>query len=302
MKQIPTQTDGLTSLAAADFNQIPLETQTIITSSGQALDGNFTNQASRAIIDLGMNAGFYTDSGTANNIVLSNSNNPDPTSLRDGIKVIFKSAATNTGATTINLSGLGAKSLLKENGSNLSSGDIIANNRYECIYSSSGDSFTLLNTFKGSIIQNVIATSSTPFTITNQVPTDDTIPQITEGDQILSANITPKSLSNILEIECYAEILFSQSSRTGGVLSLFSNLSNDAISSSYFTNFQISSGGNYYIKSFVNVSSLSSTTFSIRIGVDPATGGTLYVNSSVTGSRFLGGARKSHIYIKEISG
>lgn len=156
MKQIPTQQDGLTSLAAADFNQIPLETQTIITSSGQALDGNFTNQASRAIIDLGMNAGFYTDSGTANNIVLSNSNNPAPTSLRDGIEVVFKAANTNTGATTLNLANLGAKNILSQAGGVLSANEITVDNIYQAIYVASDDSFRVKDKYIKSTITKTV--------------------------------------------------------------------------------------------------------------------------------------------------
>jgi hypothetical protein len=143
MKQIATQIDGQTSLSASDFNQIPLEVQTIITSSGQTLDGNLTNQASRAVVDLGMNAGFYIDSGTVNNIVLSNSNNPAPTSLRDGIEVTFKATTSNTGATTINLASLGAKNLLSSNGAALTPSAIISGFHYKCLYVASSDSFIL---------------------------------------------------------------------------------------------------------------------------------------------------------------
>lgn len=157
MKQIPTQTDGLTSLGAADFNQIPIELQTIITASGQTLDGNFTNQASRGVIDLGMNAGFFTDTGTANNIVLSNNNNPAPTSLRDGIEVVFKASTTNTGATTLNLSGLGAKNLLSQSGSTLSANEITANNIYEAIYIASTDNFRVKEKYIQSVISNTVS-------------------------------------------------------------------------------------------------------------------------------------------------
>jgi hypothetical protein len=302
MKQIPTQTDGLTSLGGADFNQIPSELQTIITASGQTLDGNFTNQASRAIIDLGMNAGFYTDSGTANNVILSNSNNPSPTSLRDGIQVFFKSAATNTGSTTLNLSGLGAKSLVKEDGTKLLQGDLIINKNYECLYDASSDNFKLLNPLKGSIVQRVISSTSTAQTITTTIPTDDTIPQITEGSQVLSATLTPTSLSNIISIEIHVEVLVDQAGRTGATSALFATGSSNAIISSYSS---LTGNSTAFIFSFredFTPTSLSAITFSLRIGADPVTGGNIYINSASNGSRFLGGSRKSYIYLEEIKG
>jgi len=157
MKTIPTQTDGQTSLAASDFNQIPDELETAITSSGQTLDGNFTNQLSRSIIDLGMNAGFYTDSGTANNIILSNSNNPTPTSLRDGIEITFKAGSTNTGATTINLAGFGSKSVKNAKGNTLSANEITANNIYNAIYQASTDDFLIIAKYIKTPITNTVS-------------------------------------------------------------------------------------------------------------------------------------------------
>lgn len=141
MKTIPTQTDGQTSLAGADFNQIPDELETIITSSGQTLDGNTTNQASRAISNIAMNATFYTDSGSANNITLTNTNNPVITSLRDGMQIIFKAAATNTGATTLDLASLGAKSVVDFYGVALAGGYIQSGVIYSGLYDSTADNF-----------------------------------------------------------------------------------------------------------------------------------------------------------------
>lgn len=161
MKQIPTMIDGQTSLAADDFNQIPLETQTIIEASGQTLDGNFTNQASRAIVDLGMNAGFYNDTGTVNSIVLSNVNNPVPTSLRDGIEVTFKAANTNTGATTLNLSSLGSKSVKTISGDDPVAGFIQNDKYYKALYVASTDNFIIYVALDEAVFGSTVVGSNT---------------------------------------------------------------------------------------------------------------------------------------------
>ena len=141
MKDIPTQVDGVTSLAAADFNQIPDELENAITVTGQTLDGGNLNQLSKTILNLGMNAGFNIDSGTPNNIVLGNASNPTPSSYRDGIVVTFKAAATNTGATTINLAGLGTKSVKMPNGADPFAEYITAGKYYMAIFNSGSDTF-----------------------------------------------------------------------------------------------------------------------------------------------------------------
>jgi hypothetical protein len=48
----------------------------------------------------------------------------------------------------------------------------------------------------GSVLQTVYVETTDRTTITDLIPDDDTIPQITEGAQVLTLNITPSSTSN----------------------------------------------------------------------------------------------------------
>ena len=67
--------------------------------------------------------------------------NPAPGAYIDGMAISFKNATQNTGAVTLNVNGLGAKSVVKPNGSVLKSGNLKANSVYTVRYN--GTNFIL---------------------------------------------------------------------------------------------------------------------------------------------------------------
>ena len=77
----------------------------------------------------------YTVGGTANAITLTPSNTSYPTSYVTGEVYCFKATATNSGATTININGLGAKSIYKQSTSGPAAltGNEIQNTQFVCI-------------------------------------------------------------------------------------------------------------------------------------------------------------------------
>ena len=84
---------------------------------------------------------YAADSGAANAYVVAPS--PALTALTVGSAVFFTTANANSGASTINVSGLGVKALDKLNVSALVSGDILATAVYEAVYD--GTEWILLN-------------------------------------------------------------------------------------------------------------------------------------------------------------
>lgn len=82
-------------------------------------------------------------SGTANAITLSLS--PAPTAYYAGMRIVFVSQTTNTSSTTINVNGLGAKSVKASDNSDLNSGVILTGSLYELIYD--GSSFRFMYKF-----------------------------------------------------------------------------------------------------------------------------------------------------------
>lgn len=69
--------------------------------------------------------------------------NPELTAYATGMIIKFTPANNNTGAATINIDGLGAKSIVKGDGTALAAGDLQASTMHFCVYD--GTNFVLLN-------------------------------------------------------------------------------------------------------------------------------------------------------------
>lgn len=100
------------TLTAAEWNQLPNEVQNVITTLGITLSSGDLNQLGKAIAGYVANGTFYTDGGSANAYVLTTiGSKQTPTAYTDGLEAEFVVATTNTGASTINIAGLGVKDI-----------------------------------------------------------------------------------------------------------------------------------------------------------------------------------------------
>jgi hypothetical protein len=107
MRDIATKVTG-SSLTADEFNDIPTELENAITAAGIALSAGDLTQLRKAIAHYVGNASFYTDTGVADAYVATPiGTNPAPPAYVDGMAVEFIIGNTNTGASTINVNGLG---------------------------------------------------------------------------------------------------------------------------------------------------------------------------------------------------
>lgn len=88
-------------------------------------------------------ATFAVDTGTANSIIVAPS--VAPTAYNTGLRIRTRAAAANTGATTINVSGLGVKQILRSDGTALETGDILAGQVVDLTYD--GTNFRLAMAF-----------------------------------------------------------------------------------------------------------------------------------------------------------
>lgn len=86
-----------------------------------------------------------TDSGAADAYVLTLSYYT-AASYTDGMVIKFKASATNTGASTVNLNSIGTKSLLRNDGSALSAGDVEEDEHVVITYNSTSDVFKITGT------------------------------------------------------------------------------------------------------------------------------------------------------------
>jgi hypothetical protein len=146
------------------------------------------------------------------------------------------------------------------------------------------------------VIQRVSTLVVTSTTGTTVIPWDDSIPQITEGDQYMTQAITPKNTNNILVID--ALIVFSNSGSVNLELTaaLFQDSTANALAAVNSVN-AVSLGPMVLpLRYIMTAGTTSATTFRIRAGAQNA--GTTTLNGSA-GARKLGGAMTSYMMITE---
>lgn len=130
------------TLLSAEWNEVPGEIQNVIESLGITLSVGDLNQLGKAIAGYVANGDFYTDSGAANSYVLTQiGNKKAATAYTDGFKVRFVAANDNTSASTVNVAGLGVKSIKLVGGADPGAGAI--SGRMECVYDIANDRFEL---------------------------------------------------------------------------------------------------------------------------------------------------------------
>jgi hypothetical protein len=135
------------------------------------------------------------------------------------------------------------------------------------------------------------------------IPSDDTIPQSTEGDQYMSLSITPKSATSKLIIEVVA---FLTSSYGGGAFNIIGALFQDsgvnAIAAGWVGGGNaVGAGRPLVIRHVLTSGTTSSTTFKFRAGnqASIASGNSITLNGTGV-NRSLGGVFASSITIREV--
>lgn len=153
----------------------------------------------------------------------------------------------------------------------------------------------------GTLVQRSTATDGTWATVngaTEQIPGDDTIPQATEGHQVIACTITPKSATNILRITARIGGLQTAAANTTVVLALFRDGGADAIAAGMYEG-DASTNYSYQITWEVTAGSVAATTFRLRLG--PTSNCNLYLHGA-SGGRLFGGVMRSIMTIDEIKG
>jgi len=157
MKNIDFKVDLEDSLPANAFNSMCSEMKNAVLSSDQALDATSETtidpnptQLARALTQASLSAAYYTDSSvSANAVVLSVAGEwEQPNIYVLGSTYTFKAAIANTGASTINVAGIGVKSLLEADGSALTTGSLAVGGVYSVQYTT-GDQFIIISRTSG---------------------------------------------------------------------------------------------------------------------------------------------------------
>jgi hypothetical protein len=145
----------------------------------------------------------------------------------------------------------------------------------------------------GSVIQVVNSQTGAVATGTTLIPNDDTIPQITEGNEYMTLAITPTSATSLLEVT--VTTIYGSNVNNYMCVALF----RDAGANALATGFCFVYGDMYNTTTYsyrVVAGSVSATTFRVRIGGNNA--GTTTFNGR-NGARLFGGTMASSITIKE---
>lgn len=100
---------------------------------------------------------YAADAGSTDDYAITLA--PAPTAYAAGQTFRFKANTANTGATTLNVNGLGAKTIKKNYNSDLATGDILANQLVEVIYD--GTNFQMLSPVAGNTLTKASGTDIT---------------------------------------------------------------------------------------------------------------------------------------------
>jgi hypothetical protein len=130
------------------------------------------------------------------------------------------------------------------------------------------------------------------------IPQDDTIPQISEGNEVMTQAIIPTSVVNALQIETQADVEISPA--TGFLtLALFQDATANALAAIRSVNSTSPDTGTpLQLNQLRLAATAASTTFRVRAA---STSGTTYFNGS-GGARRLGGVMNSYLQVSELMG
>jgi len=147
----------------------------------------------------------------------------------------------------------------------------------------------------GAIVQFAKFQTGALATGSTQIPTDDTIPQNTEGDEYMTLAFTPKSATNILNIE----VLWNGATSGNGIVSiaLFQDTTANAIAATMRVGGISNQCAQNVLVHTMIAATTSSITFKVRAGSD-GTGTTRFNGGGA--ARLFGGVMASSIVIKEI--
>lgn len=149
----------------------------------------------------------------------------------------------------------------------------------------------------GAVIQTISAVLSTASNFTPAIPLDATIPQITEGTQVVSAAITPSSSSSKIRVTWSLQLSRQSNTDPDVIAALFNGATNAVFS----TCFELFARAENRVATYIDSPATTSpVTYSVRVGSSGGT--TIYINSTPALSTLLGATAVSTLILEEIKG
>jgi len=143
--------------------------------------------------------------------------------------------------------------------------------------------------------QRVFTSTGALVTCSTTMPNDNSIPINTEGTQVLSLSITPRSATSTLVIDFSSVATLAGGASGGPSTALFQDSNANALAARCIQATSYLSKEIIFRHIMVS-GTTSSTTFYIRVG---ANSGTLYINGSTAGARLDGGVSNTILIISE---
>lgn len=274
--------------------------------------GSAINNAARALE--GMIARWYED--TDGSITSTGSSNAYAVTstrtiaaLTNNTVMAFTANFSNTGAATLAFNGLTAKAIRRPNGDALVANDIVSGQQVIVVYKSSPDYWQLLSSHgtAGVVPARAYDDYTTNADLTTALPYDNTIPQNTEGTEILTASITLKRSDSRVRVRFQGFGLSVSSQGDDGKAwsaALFKDSTADALAAAAtgpITSNQFSSsagGATPVVIEFEHApGSVGPHEYKIRVG--PVSGDTLRMNGDPAGRKF-GGVAVSTLIVEEV--
>jgi hypothetical protein len=142
------------------------------------------------------------------------------------------------------------------------------------------------------IVQFKYVSTGSFFSCNTVTPLDDSVPQQSEGNEILTLAITPTNANNYLYIKFVTATTVSTAT---GIVAIFQDAGADALASA-FMNSPTNSCRSTSITYAKIAGTTSSTTFKVRIGPTTSTVGV----NGFTGGRLFGGVNSTVLSITEV--
>jgi len=149
----------------------------------------------------------------------------------------------------------------------------------------------------GNVLQVVEASTTTQASTTANIPVDGTIPQNTEGTEILTCSIAPTSSSNKLLIEVVIPV-WDGSTSISASAALFQDSTANALSAVIGANINAGYSETMMLSHYMTAGTTSSTTFKLRYGTGS---GTMFINRRNDISNIFGGVIAARMVITEIA-
>jgi len=148
----------------------------------------------------------------------------------------------------------------------------------------------------GTIIlqESEVDSDATVITCNTLMPWDDTIPQVTEGTEVLSGSFTPVSASSTLLIEIFVPGSSNSLLRVG--CALFQDGGANAIAANW-QYIATNETGSFGFTHRMSSPGTSAITFAVRVGPNAAS---FYVNANGSGTRVGGGTQKAYLRVTEL--